>query len=382
MFKEKIFSENQTEKEAEILFLEKIEVAEKSLKNLLKLKPEEKILFLKDKKTNPEVTLILEEAVKKIGSESQEILLDKQTKREEIQELLKKFKVIIDVSKKMYPAIEDLCDKDIVEYGNRLLSLIDLGSDAFKKDGALDENLEDLEYRLNKMEAVLKDAKGFHITSNYGTDLEVGLRSSHERQWSKDSGVLDKPGQWGNLLGGEIFTTPDERTMNGTLVLPVLESTITTDQGVDEFVRVNVKNGIITSIEGGKSAKKLRSDLEKDMRDEAKESGQPLNVLRVAEIAFGANSKARSTVSDPEKPYNFPGVSVIEAEKRLGTMHFAFGDSKHGKEGTEGFETATSHYDFVIPRNGLTVEMFTSEDDWKKKNNGKKLISNGGLNFF
>lgn len=382
MFKEKISFENQMDERAETPSLESIEVAEKSLKNLLKLKPEEKILFLKDKKTNPEVTLILEEAVKKIGSESQEILLDKQTKREEIQELLKKFKVIIDVSRKMYPAIEDLCDKDIVEYGNRLLSLIDLGSDAFKKDGALDENLEDLEYRLNKMEAVLKDAKGFHITSNYGTDLEIGLRSSHERQWSKDSGVLDKPGQWGNLLGGEIFTTPDERTMNGTLVLPVLESTITTDQGVDEFVRVNVKNGIITSIEGGKSAKKLRSDLEKDMRDEAKESGQPLNVLRVAEIAFGANSKARSTVSDPEKPYNFPGVSVIEAEKRLGTMHFAFGDSKHGEEGTEGFETATSHYDFVIPRNGLTVEMFTSEDDWKKKNNGKKLISNGGLNFF
>ncbi|MDD3102322.1 MAG: aminopeptidase [Patescibacteria group bacterium] len=382
MFKEKIFSENQTEKESEILFLGKIEVAKKSLENSLKLKPEEKVLFLKDEKTNLEVASILEKAVSEIGSEFQEILLDKQTRREEIKELLKKFKVVIDVSEKMYPAIDNLSDKDIVEYGNRLLTILDLGVDAFKKDGALDENLDDLEYRLNKMEAVLKDARGFKITSNYGTNLEVGLRPSHERRWFKDGGVLDKPGQWGNFVGGEIFTTPDERTVNGILILPVLESIITSDQGVDEFVKINIKNGLIASIEGGKSAEKLKSDLKEDMQDEVKESGKPLNVLRVAEIAFGANSKARSTVSDPEQPYDFPGVSIIEAEKRFGTMHLAFGDSKHGEKGTEGFETATSHYDFVIPRNGLTVEMFTREEDWKKKNNGKKIISNGGLNFF
>ncbi len=362
---------------------EAILIAEKSLREFLKLKQEERVLFLKDKKTNPETALILEQAVQKIGSPVQEFIVDEKTKRKEIQELLKKTKVVIDLTiVEEVRATDKLYDEDIIKYGNRLLCLVDLDPDAFRENGPLTESLEDLEYRLNKMEAVLKEATGFRITSGYGTNLEVGLRPFKERRWCKDTGVIDRPGQWDNLPGGEVFTTPDERNVNGTLVLPVLESTIIREQGVDEFVRVNIKNGAIVSIQGGKSAEKLRRKLEEDAREEHKEGGNPLNVYQVAEIAFGANSKARSSVVDPEQPYNSPSVSVVETEKRLGTMHIAFGSTKHGEVGAEGFLDALSHYDFVIPRNSLTVEMFSGEKDWKKKKNGRKIISNGGLNFF
>ena len=104
----------------------------------------------------------------------------------------------------------------------------------------------------------------------------------------------------------------------------------------------------------------------------------------IAEISFGANTKARSRAFDSEKSYKRPGVSTVEAEKRLGTMHFAFGDSKHGEEGAEGFESVKvgSHYDFVIPRNGLTVEMFTSEKDFDQKRNGRKIIEEGSIRLF
>lgn len=73
-----------------------------------------------------------------------------------------------------------------------------------------------------------------------------------------------------------------------------------------------------------------------------------MNVDKIAEIAFGANAKARSSVADSEQPYNYPGVSVIEAEKRLGAMHLAFGGSQHGEEGTEGFFEAVSHHDLLL----------------------------------
>jgi len=362
---------------------EAVSIAEKSLRDFLKLKPEEQVLLLRDKKTNQETALILEKAIQKIGSPLQEIILTKQTKRKKIQELLKKNKVIVSLVIEEYKATDNLYDEDIVKYDNRLLELFDLDPGAFKEGGALTENLEDIEYRLNKMEEVLKPVYGLRVTSGYGTNLDVGLRPYRDRRWYKDTGVIDRPGQWDNLPGGEIFTTPDERGVNGVLMLPALDSEITGEQGVDELVRVNIRNGLISSIQGGKSAEKFRKKLEKDARREyEEEDSNLLNVYQAAEIAFGANSKARSSVADPEQSYDFPAVSVVESEKRFGTMHIAFGNTKHGEVGAEGFIKALSHYDFVIPRNSLTVEMFGNEKDWQEKKNGRKIISNGGLNFF
>lgn len=200
--------------------------------------------------------------------------------------------------------------------------------------------------------------------------------------WFKDSGVIKDPGKWDNLPGGEIFTTPEETNVEGTLALPVLDTEISADRGVDEFVWIKIKGGKITSIQGGESAKKLRKSLEAATIERHENALDSLTVWQIAEIAFGANSKARSVVADPDQPYNYPGISTIAAEKKLRTIHLAFGNSKHGEEGAEGFEDAVSHFDFVIPRNGLTVEMFTSERDFKTQKNGRKLIDNGSLRFF
>jgi hypothetical protein len=106
----------------------------------------------------------------------------------------------------------------------------------------------------------------------------------------------------------------------------------------------------------------------------------PYNAYRIAEIAFGANSRARSVIDD-DGAYDQPGVPTIEREKRLGTMHLALGSSNHGEEGTEGFYKAVSHLDFVIPRNGLTVEMFTNQNQVRKNRGGKKLIDEGRFNL-
>jgi len=361
---------------------ETISIAENALRDFLKLKPEERVLLLKENISNQNTVSILREAIKKIGSTFNELHVTEDVTRKELQKLLKENDVIINTTLNGYKATDNLHDTDIVKFNNRLLDLADLGPESFQKDGGMTENLAEMEHRLNKMEAILKEVDGLQITSEYGTNLEVGLRPFEERRWYKDTGIIAGPGKWDNLPGGEIFTTPDERKVNGTLVLPVMDSEISGEQGVDEFVKVNIKNGLITSIQGGKSAEKLRKKLEEEAIREHSEGSNPLNVYQVAEISFGANSKARSSVADPEQPYNYPAVSVVEAEKRFGTMHIAFGSTKHGEEGAEGFIDALSHYDFVIPRNGLTVETFNGERNWQKKKNGKKIISSGSLNFF
>lgn len=269
------------------------------------------------------------------------------------------------------PAIEKVYDEWLKEYQYRVLSVPWLTPESFEDGGAISEDPEAIEWRLNKMENELNKAEGFHITSAYGTDLTVGLRSLKERRWAKETGILEK-GQWGNLPVGEIYTTPDEKNVNGVLMLPVMDSYVSPNQGVDEFIKVTVRDGVIVSIEGGESSKQFREYLEKQMQSDVDDKNNPWNTRRIAEIAFGANSKARSMALDESKPYSTKGASTVEGEKRLGTIHLAFGDSKHGEEGVEGFETSHSHLDFVIPRNGLSVEMFQAEEDVKSRKNDSR----------
>lgn len=371
----KIESRQETE-----ISLEYVRVAERAIRGYLALKPEEKTLLIKDQKTDAGTAVILEKAIDTIGSVRGEIFLSKKVTRKDVQNLLKQYETVINIAGGTHDADAKIYD-DIKESGSRLLALFDLDKEAFKPDGAIGENSEELVERLNKMEAILNQSVGFKITSGYGTDLEVPLRAFGERKWVKETGVIDNPGTWGNLPVGEIYTTPDEFKVNGVLMLLVLESTIKQHQGVDEFIKLTIKDGLIIAIDGGKSADILRKRFAKASKQDLKENKDPWRPYRIAEISFGANSKARGTVADAEQPYDYPGVSVVEAEKRLGTIHIAFGDAKHGEEGVEGFLGASSHYDFVIPRNSLTVEMFTREKDFKNKNNGQKIISNGGINF-
>lgn len=360
--------------------IEKITVAEQALIGYAKFKPGDKVLFLVDEQfADPETVKILKKAAENLGADSEEIVINSGTNMEDIQKKLCEGMVVLKFAKTS-GLLKNILDDDLEDYKFKCLNLMDLGSDVFSKDGAISEDAETLGHRLNKMENELEKAVGFRIKSVYGTDLKVGLRLFKERKWFKESGVLEN-GKWGNLPSCEIFTTPDENNVNGVLVLPSLDSEISDAQGVDDFVKITIRDGVITSIEGGDSASKLRVHLEKDMKNEKEDGGNPLNVLRIAEFAFGANSKARDRVASPEGDYSQKGISTVEAEKRLGTIHLAFGDSKHGEEGSEGFEGAGSHYDFVIPRAGLTVEMYTDESDFKNSRNGRRVISDGGFNL-
>lgn len=287
---------------------------------------------------NQETVAILKKAVQESGASLQEIDLTEKTTKKEVRLALEQSPAVINLSvAENFEALDGLYDDDLEEYNYRMLELRGVDPESFEDRGAMTENREDLDRRLNKMEAVLKEAKGFKITSVYGTDLRVDLRPLGDRRWYKESGVVEEQGKWDNLPGGEIFTTPDEENVNGTLVLPALDSEIGKEQGVDEFIYVIIRKGKISSIQGGESAEKLRKKLGEAALEKLEKGENLLDTYQCAEISFGANSRARSRVADSEQPYNTPGVSTIEAEKRLDTMHLAFGDTKHGEEGAEGF---------------------------------------------
>src|SRR6266436_2110233 len=65
-----------------------------------------------------------------------------------------------------------------------------------------------------KVIAMVRKASKVHATTAAGTDLTADLNPSY--RWLKTSGIIT-PEKWGNLPGGEIFTTPGE--VNGTFVI-------------------------------------------------------------------------------------------------------------------------------------------------------------------
>jgi leucyl aminopeptidase (aminopeptidase T) len=304
---------------------------------------------------------------------------DEKQSPEDIHKQIEEKKVLINLLADHHTITHDLYS-NVADTQSRMLALFDTEPELFSNDSALSENLEEMKERMGKMEQILKEAAGFHITSSYGTDLKIGMRPFKDRRWFKETGEISQAGQWDNLPAGEVFTTPDESNAEGILVLPALDTEVSDEQGVDELIRLTIKQGKIVEIQGGKSAEKLRAYLTARAEEEVKVGSQnPWNVLRIAEIAFGANSKARYLIREEEP--DKPAVTTVEAEKKFGTMHLAFGGAKHGEEGVDGYEEAVSHLDFVLPRNGLTVEMFTSDQNFKNGKNGRKIFDNGNVNF-
>ncbi len=358
------------------VFEKRVGQAQKLIDEFLGVRREEKVLFVTDRNefnTDPELIRVLGEALERKGIEYGVFEADKKTPKQKLFEKIKQHDVVWDSwdmntegADYFYELTEILS-----EFKKRMAWCPGVRAESLDSDGALAEDRGAIEYRLNKMEEKLRDVEGFHVRSSYGTDLWVQMRPK-ERRWYKDSGVIE-PGKWDNLPGGEIFTTPDEEKVNGMLVLPVLQGEVTQHQGVDALVRLKIKNGRIATIDGGESAEILRRYLEKNSADQK----DPRSVLQCAEIAFGANSKARSVVSDSRGDFTDLTHPTTETEKRLGTMHIAFGSTKHGEEGTEGHTESDEHLDFVIPRNGLTVTAFMNHRDFQNRKNGRRLIDEG-----
>ncbi len=358
---------------------ERLENATKLFDNYVGLKETDQFLFVTDNSsfnTDRDLIEVLKKALEQKGMVFSEIVGDDNTKQKSFFNKMSQ----VDFTWISWDMNDTEVDWDklvnlIKEKGSRMAFCPGVTVEALDNDGSMAEDKEAMDQRENIMEQKLREIEGFHITTSYGTDLQIQMKKG-ERRWIKDTGTI-KQGDWDNLPNGEVFTTPDEEKIEGVLMLPVLQDEVARDQGVDEFVRLTIRDGKIITIDGGESAEKLRKYLEENSKTE----DNPYSVLQCSEVAFGANSKARSVVSNPEGHYTDITNPTTETEKRLGTMHLAFGSSKHGPAGSEGHTESDVHLDFVIPRSGLTVTAFDRYDDFKKNENGQHLIDEGRWNF-
>lgn len=176
-----------------------------------------------------------------------------------------------------------------------------------------------------------------------GTDLTADLNPNYK--WLKTSGIISSE-KWGNLPGGEIFTTPGE--VNGTFVI---------DGVVGDYLCAkfgNLKENPLTVRMKGNRLTEAHSENRELEDDFWQYTHTDANSDRVGEFAIGTNIDLKDVIGQILQDEKYPGV------------HIAFGNPYGAHTGADW--DSTTHIDVVGRKFNIWV------DDQQIMREGKFLI--------
>jgi aminopeptidase len=176
-----------------------------------------------------------------------------------------------------------------------------------------------------------------------GTDLTAELNPAY--RWIKTSGIIS-PEKWGNLPGGEVFTTPGE--VNGTFVIDgVVGDWLCAKFGdlAPNPLTIGIKSNRLT--EAHSANRKLEDDFWRYTHTDE-------NSDRVGEFAIGTNIELKDVIGQILQDEKYPGV------------HIAFGNPYGAHTGAQWY--SSTHIDVVGRKFDIWV------DDEQIMKHGKFLI--------
>jgi leucyl aminopeptidase (aminopeptidase T) len=169
---------------------------------------------------------------------------------------------------------------------------------------------------------IVSKAKLIEARTPAGTDLRAELNPNY--RWLKTSGIISRD-KWGNLPGGEVFTTPGE--VNGTFVV---------DGVVGDYLCAHfgdLKETPLTVRMSGNRITEVSSD-NKELEDSFwRYTHTDDNSDRVGEFAIGTNIELKNVIGEILQDEKFPGV------------HIAFGNPYGEHTGAEWY--SSTHIDIV-----------------------------------
>ncbi len=185
--------------------------------------------------------------------------------------------------------------------------------------------------------ALLKKATTFRVTSEAGTDLSVNVK---DRVVLDLYSLADEPGRWDNWPSGMVSVGPDESSANGTLVLDINDIILRLGRYVTSPVKMTVRDGCITKIEGGSDARLLE--------DWFSSFGEP-DAYRISHIGWGCEHRA---------DWNRMGAYLLEGavqdqEAFYGNMQIAFGSNTAIFRGSN---RTRAHMDFPCRRTSIWLD--------------------------
>jgi len=177
----------------------------------------------------------------------------------------------------------------------------------------------------------VKSAKTIRATTPAGTDITADLNPAY--RWIKTSGLITRD-KWGNLPGGEVFTTPGN--VNGTFVIDgVVGDWLCDRYGLltKKPLTVTIKDSRLT---GARSENlRLREDFWRYTHTDE-------NSDRVGEFAIGTNVELHEVIGHILQDEKFPGV------------HIAFGNPYGAHTGADWY--SSTHIDVVGLRFDIYVD--------------------------
>lgn len=127
----------------------------------------------------------------------------------------------------------------------------------------------------------LQTARLMHVTSDVGTDLKMPIgQFPLACQW----GYSDEPGHWDHWPSAFVSTWPNENVSNGRLIIDAGDMMFPFKFYVQSKIVLEIKDGFITSIQGGFDAKYLRKHLE---------SFNDPNAFGISHVGWGLHPKAQ-----------------------------------------------------------------------------------------
>ena len=195
----------------------------------------------------------------------------------------------------------------------------------------------------SKVIDIVRNAKVVRATTVGGSDFTTTLNPDYK--WLKTSGLIS-PDKWGNLPGGEVFTTPG--AVNGTLVIDGVVGDFLCEKYhslKDSPLTLRVKNNRL--VEAHSDNIELENDFWRYTHTDE-------NSDRVGEFAIGTNIELKEVIGHILQDEKFPGI------------HIAFGDPYGAHTGADW--KSTTHIDVVATRFNIWV------DDRQIMNDGRFLI--------
>ncbi len=194
-----------------------------------------------------------------------------------------------------------------------------------------------------KVVEMVRKASKIRAKTPAGTDLTADLNPNYK--WLKTSGIIT-PEKWGNLPGGEIFTTPGE--VNGTFVIDGVVGDYLCAKFGDlqgSPLTVRIKGNRLT--EAHSDNRELESDFWRYTHTDG-------NSDRVGEFAIGTNIDLKKVIGQILQDEKYPGV------------HIAFGNPYGAHTGADW--DSTTHIDVVGRKFNIWV------DDEQIMREGKFLV--------
>jgi aminopeptidase len=173
-----------------------------------------------------------------------------------------------------------------------------------------------------KIWEIATGAKAIYARTAAGTEITAELNKDYK--WVKTSGIISTQ-KWGNLPGGEVFTTPGE--VNGKFVIDgVVGDYLCAKYGDlrETPLTVDVKRNRITD---------LHSDNRELVDEFWRYTHTDENSDRVGEFAIGTNIGCRSVIGNILQDEKLPGI------------HMAFGNPYGAHTGAEWY--SSTHIDVV-----------------------------------